>query len=765
MPRITPNSDYTPSVGDLVSVGNNFVPRGIACVASVVGSGDRASVVLRGRNTSEEVQEFTDTIFYWRMYGLHKVDMPEPPVAVDQFVLSRNSPYGAGPFTVTRVSNSILYPSEDYGHHVIHFTSTSNDSDSDSDNNAHQEYWQTLHTDYGYRLPSSYSRTPMRRQSFDSWLDPTVEETNVPYAPAVGDVITVNERYENYYGPAPLTVDVVRPCGRCPDHYEYENRTVVEIVNADGTRHDHHLARWRERGMRRADGRRPGMGPVGSEPADANPPLVIPAGERYPITGERAEELSFHYDRNVYGSGTYGYAILSRTQDEARNNTNDGRALMHLHRGLVLMTHCQQSRRYGSWNFTLIDTAGAYDGNEDEGIAIGYDVDGFDPDGFDEEGYNADGYDSSGYNADGYNRDGYNVDGYDDEGYDPEGYDEDGVDRYGDSRYDDSSDSAGLHSWDYKPTPLFKAKADDPQPKTFYGIEIEMTSDCSPEEMDLIKDLGRAEELIYPKSDGSVAGFELNTHPMTWAWATAEFPFDIVKKLASEGASVNERENGIHVHVSRDGFSSEAHMFRWMKFVYRNQAHAERIAGRRSDQWAGFRDGHRETQKAHALNQMKLRARTERESRGERYRSRTGIDTDDTIASRYSAINTCNRHTLEVRIFASTTDPSVFRTRVGFVAASVEYTRQLTANAVAKGGWDWSAFRTWLLENRETYPDLAAFEKVVQESEKTEAKREVQGEQRRRLRREWMTSDELLSFAEFLSRHDSSEETVEAELF
>jgi hypothetical protein len=767
MPRVSDNS-YTPVVGDLVEVSPGFVPNGVATVTSVgmrPANPEQVRVTLRGRNSAGEVEEFSDQLHYWRCYGLRPADVPQRPLSGMQFRLASMSAYGRGPFTVTRTSSSVLYPAGDEAHGVVHFESHET---SPVDRQVSQEYWRTLLTDYGYQVvdepvtriafepESERGHEPRTRVSFGDFLESDqVQETPMPYEPVVGDVVTVNDRYNRYYGTPPLVIESITACNRCPSSYDYENRTVVTVRNGDGVVHDHHLARWQERGLRLASSASE-ESPVVPDPPD----VVIPEGSQYIITGERADQICHWYDRAFYGAGTYGYAILSRVQEEARQNARSGRALMHLRDGLVLVINCRASRY--RWDFTLVDTQGVYDGNSlDEGI--GYDDNGYDPYGFNYEGYDEDGYNSSGYDDEGYNRDGYNDEGFDVDGYDSDGYDEDGTDRYGDSRYDDSSDSAGLHSWDYKPSPVFYKASDDPQPSTFYGIEVEMTSDCSPEEMDVIKDLGRNEELIYPKSDGSVAGFELNTHPMTWAWAMAEFPFDIVEKLTEEGASVSERENGIHVHVSRDGFSSEAHLFRWMKFVYRNQAHAERIAGRSSDQWAGFREGHRETQKAHALNQMKQRVRAERESRGERYRSRADLESDDTTASRYSAINTCNRRTLEVRIFASTTSASLFKARVGFVAASVEYTRQLTAKAVAAGGWDWSAFRAWLLENRETYPDLAELEKVVLEEEKVETKREVQGEERRRLRREWLTSDELMSFAEFIERHDSSQEMSDFE--
>jgi hypothetical protein len=179
--------------------------------------------------------------------------------------------------------------------------------------------------------------------------------------------------------------------------------------------------------------------------------------------------------------------------------------------------------------------------------------------------------------------------------------------------------------------------------------------------------------LGYLKSDESIGGgFELVTHPMSYPWALANFPWGLLPALARSGCQATDR-TGLHVHVSRDGFASASHVFRWMKFVYRNQAPVTALARRDSDQWARFDDDDRYRVKDYAKGYPGL--------------------------YRYRAINTLNLHTFELRIFASSLDPVQVKAALGFAAATVEYTRTLTvADITRRHGWGWDAFVTWLAD-------------------------------------------------------------------
>jgi hypothetical protein len=325
--------------------------------------------------------------------------------------------------------------------------------------------------------------------------------------------------------------------------------------------------------------------------------------------------------------------------------------------------------------------------------------------------------------------------------------------------YDEDDDGYGgvLNYYSYTPDPLIfyggdKGAAGVP----FYGMEIEITCN-SRETMRWAKSAFNKgyerDNLVYLKSDGSVAGFEAVTHPMTYPWALDNFPWDVLPELKAKGCTIRPSDNGIHVHVSRTGFDSDAHTLRWFKLLYRNQADVIRCA-RRETTWARFSADHRRGQFAHLKAQkgmvlngsidtqlatLERQLRTEqrdlqrrpeysfiqrvdsydwtaaqrllyeeyeREYRRISDRYRRLMDTlrrrrveDTTARERYAAINTTNAHTFEVRLFASTLDVTTAQSTIGLVSATVEYARTLTsADIIKREGLTWPKFTEWLAE-------------------------------------------------------------------
>jgi hypothetical protein len=179
-------------------------------------------------------------------------------------------------------------------------------------------------------------------------------------------------------------------------------------------------------------------------------------------------------------------------------------------------------------------------------------------------------------------------------------------------------------------------------------------------------------DLGYLKEDSSLNdGFEIVTHPMSYEWAMAHFPWQMLTELDRLGCDTPSN-TGIHVHVSRAAFDTPGHTYRWMKFIYRNQAQVTTLARRSSSWYAAFTEQDRRAVKSYAKG-----------GSGDRYR----------------AINTQNIDTFELRIFASSLKPREVQAALGFAAASVEYTRDLTVRQIIDGGWTWAAFVDWLAEH------------------------------------------------------------------
>lgn len=239
--------------------------------------------------------------------------------------------------------------------------------------------------------------------------------------------------------------------------------------------------------------------------------------------------------------------------------------------------------------------------------------------------------------------------------------------------------NAAVRYYSYSPIPEFHG--DGP---LYLGVELEIETEWRTSELEQCARIATAAlgDLGYLKSDSSLNnGFEIVTHPMAHAWAAENFPWSMLADLASAGALASDAA-GLHVHVSRAGFSSPAHVYKWLQLLYRNSAGVIRIARRDSRQWASF-------------GQPDMRQRIKDHAKGDRY------------GERYSAVNVQNRDTFEMRVFASTLDVTELRAAMDLAAASIEYTRTLTvADITHRDGWSWGAFERWVGQRPE-YTALA----------------------------------------------------------
>lgn len=257
---------------------------------------------------------------------------------------------------------------------------------------------------------------------------------------------------------------------------------------------------------------------------------------------------------------------------------------------------------------------------------------------------------------------------------------------------DDDEDSGVIHKFDYKPYPQFFGVG-----KYHLGFELEVESNNNRhDDAEYAQnDLGAH---AYMKSDGSLNdGFEIVTHPHTLDEYQKNFNWQGIKKLSKRGCrSWNTSTCGIHVHVSRTAFGDsvepkygsdkwndwvlkrQAHELRFMKLIYDNQRQVERISGRASS-FARFDD------KGNLVNKVKH-----------------GHQRND----RYSAVNTENENTLEVRVFKGSLRPERVLSALEFVHASVEYTRELRVSSKAKP-FSWLRFTSYIASNINTYANLA----------------------------------------------------------
>lgn len=248
-----------------------------------------------------------------------------------------------------------------------------------------------------------------------------------------------------------------------------------------------------------------------------------------------------------------------------------------------------------------------------------------------------------------------------------------------------------IHYWDYRPRPQFHGKG-----PLFLGMELEVECSRGRRRPGLIAEEGMG-ELGYLKSDGSLSnGFEIVTHPMSYPFFVRKFPWDMLPRLRDAGAEVGDG-TGIHVHVSRAGFTDPVHQFKWLKWWHRSRDQVSHLAGRDSGRWAAYRPEDREAVKDVCKG---------RHSRG-RWQ-----DSDYWTADRYSAVNVTNPDTYEVRVFRSSLEPERVKSMIGLVDASVHFTRELTVPDIfTRQAWSWGGLSDWVSSTptrRQKYHDLMA---------------------------------------------------------
>ncbi|MGW5569626.1 hypothetical protein ACWEVD_00375 [Nocardia thailandica] len=223
--------------------------------------------------------------------------------------------------------------------------------------------------------------------------------------------------------------------------------------------------------------------------------------------------------------------------------------------------------------------------------------------------------------------------------------------------------------YSYRPDPILHG---DPGERLHLGVELEVIVPYTDRRRAITRACQGLDGLGYLKQDSSIRpfGFEIVTHPMTYQYALQRFPWGLLDQLAELGCGT-DASVGLHVHASRAGFGGPAHVFRWMKFLYRNQSDLT-LLSRRTSRYAVF--------------DARTRSQAKDLAKGPRHAS--GVD-------RRQAVNTKPRHTLELRTFAASLDTQSVQAALGFVDASIRYTAALTVPDIHAGGWDWHQFTAW----------------------------------------------------------------------
>ena len=258
--------------------------------------------------------------------------------------------------------------------------------------------------------------------------------------------------------------------------------------------------------------------------------------------------------------------------------------------------------------------------------------------------------------------------------------------------HEDESDSRTIHDYSYRPDPIFHSSEDE-QTRLYFGIEIETEvrgGDYGDRRVaaDYAQAL-EAQRLAYLKSDGSLeCGFEIVTHPMSHSYFMndASVLWNTIDTLKNRYSMMawGTKTCGLHIHISRNGFSGGSHQHRFLQLVYNNKDFYEVLAGRSSSHWAKFDDN--------------IDPNTGRKSLKHKF-DRHGSD-------RYSAVNTNNRNTLEMRIFRGSLNTRFIKSCIDLAHASVEFTRVMSVPEVREHKLDCINLIRYIRERAELYPSL-----------------------------------------------------------
>jgi len=268
--------------------------------------------------------------------------------------------------------------------------------------------------------------------------------------------------------------------------------------------------------------------------------------------------------------------------------------------------------------------------------------------------------------------------------------------------YHDMSDE--VHNYSYRPDPVFHTTSDSE--RLFFGFELEMEFNGSSVLREAAQYAShKLEGSAYLKEDGSLdTGFELVTHPMSFDYLMTEADdlWNVVEELnKTYGArSYNTSTCGFHIHISRSGFNGGAHMHRFLNLVYSNEFLFSKLAGRKSDRWAKF-DDVRQVRNVLVENEDGSTS-WKRVDLGRSFKDKlqVGRETD-----RYSAVNTQNRETLELRIFKGTLSQTALAAHIQLAHAAVEYTRTLSVLDIRNGALSAENFIGYIL-SKDYYNDL-----------------------------------------------------------
>ena len=272
---------------------------------------------------------------------------------------------------------------------------------------------------------------------------------------------------------------------------------------------------------------------------------------------------------------------------------------------------------------------------------------------------------------------------------------------------DEESSSRHVHSYGYRPTPMFFVAVDGEvrerdiltpagvagkrseasyngrvrEQFPVFGFELEMSDEEHEfnvrECPSYLND--RLGSFSYLKEDGSVGnGFELVTHPHTLdAYNLRTELWDALDYIRAHGwrSWKSSSSCGLHIHINTASFHNVGHAMMFLKFIFSNKDPLVRFAGRDSSYARFDYDSFVQRQIHTGWN----------DNGSPIYQTASVADVvkrKQVNDNRYLAVNAQNAHTYELRFFKGSLNPKTVRACLEFTQSLHDYTGGLTAHDV-----------------------------------------------------------------------------------
>lgn len=236
--------------------------------------------------------------------------------------------------------------------------------------------------------------------------------------------------------------------------------------------------------------------------------------------------------------------------------------------------------------------------------------------------------------------------------------------------YDEESDKCrNIHDYIYKPEPIFYGNND-----RYFGVELEIDGAGKDDDnaKELLEIANENEDHIYIKSDRSLDdGMEIVTHPMSLNYHKSFCWEELMRTAIRQGYRSHQTSTcGLHVHVNRDSLGEtrddqELVISRILYFVEHHWNELLKFS-RRSE---------------YAMNRWAARYGYENSPKAILEKAKKGN------CGRYAAVNLCNYHTVEFRLFRGTLKHNTLIAALELIDKICEFAIFRTDDEMQKMSW------------------------------------------------------------------------------